>query len=140
MPGIFVISLSGQDTTNMFANTNIDFVELIYWSPKVKCNDCKGLSRIKVNPTNKTSTISKKMLQAQMIKNRKRISYHNSNRQNIYDTIFTHNFYSNVKLITNCNYLSYSNQLAVLLRSNNVSNEVKSKIREFLSRIKIIYN
>jgi|TARA_B110000967_G_scaffold207147_1_gene255785 hypothetical protein len=140
MPGIFVISLSGQDTTNMFANTNIDFVELINWSSYVKCNDCKRMNDTIVNPTTKTSTISKKMLQAQMIKNRKRISYHNSNRQNIYDTIFTHNFYSNAKLITNCNYLSYSNQIAVLLRSNNVSNEVKYKIREFISRIKIIYN
>lgn len=140
MPGIFVISLSGQDTTNMFANTNIDFVELINWNSNVKCNDCKRLNNTIVNPTTKTSTTSKKMLQSQMIKNRKRISYHNSNRQNIYDTIFTHNFYSNTKLITGCNYLSYSNQVAVLLRSNNVSNEVKSKIREFLSRIKIIYN
>lgn len=139
MTEIFVISLSGQDTTNMFANTNIDFVQLINWNPNVKCNDCKGLSRITVNPTTKTSTISKKMLQAQMIKNRKRISYHNSNRQSIYDTIFSHNFYSNVKLISNCNYVSYSNQIAVLLRSNNISNEIKSKIREFISRIKI-YN
>ena len=139
MPGIFVISLSGQDTTNMFANTNIDFVELINWIKNVKCNDCPGLSRTIVNPTNKTSPLSKKMLQSQIVKKRRVLPYKNSNRQHIYDTIASHEFYQNVNLIKIYNFTLYKSCTCIVLRSNCVSIYVKSKISEFLSRIKI-YN
>lgn len=127
----------GIDTTNMFANTNINFADLIMWDPSVPCNNCEGLERVKV--TNSTqSNGSKKMLQAKMIKQRKKISYQNTNKQNVYNTIYTHNFDDNLDLISKCNAQYYINLIQVLLRSNNVSNERKLKIREFISRLIII--
>jgi len=58
---ITAVSSNGANTTNMFANTNLDFAELIQWNSYVPCNNCEGLSRIKVG-TNQN--ISKKLLQS----------------------------------------------------------------------------
>lgn len=127
----------GIDTTNMFANTNINFADLIMWDPTVPCNNCVGLERVKVTDS-KQSNGSKKMLQAKMIKQRKKISYQNTNKQTVYNTIYTHNFDDNLDLISKCNAQYYINLIQVLLRSNNVSNERKLKIREFISRLIII--
>lgn len=124
----------GIDTTNMFANTNINFIDLIMWDPSVPCNNCEGLEKVKVT-NSKQSNGSKKMLQSKMIQQRKQIAYQNTNKQNVYDTIYTHNFYSNLDLITKCNSQYYINLIQVLLRSNNVSNDRKLKIREFMSRL-----
>lgn len=131
---IIVISPEGIDSTDMFSNTNLDFVSLISWDSNIPCNNCKQLEQVKVKNTTQSNG-SKKMLQAKMIKQRKQISYQNTNKQNVYDTIYSHNFYSNLDLITKCNSQYYINLIQVILRSNNVSNERKLKIREFMNRI-----
>jgi len=71
---ITVFSFTGAITTNMFANTNLDFAELIQWDSYVPCNNCEGLSRVKVGPIQQNN-VSKKTLQSKMIKNRKAITY-----------------------------------------------------------------
>lgn len=134
---IVVTAPNGINTTNMFANTNINFSDLILWDPNVPCNNCEGLERLKVT-NDKQSNGSKKMLQAKMIKQRKQISYQNTNKQNAYNIIYSHNFYDNINLISKCNSQYYVNLIQVLLRSNNVSSDRKAKIRDFMSRI-IIY-
>jgi len=131
---IVALANSGILTTNMFANTNIDFVDLIMWDSNVPCNNCEGLNRLKVT-NSKQSNGSKKMLQAKMIQQRKQISYQNSKKQNIYNIIFSHNFYNNLDIITQCNSQYYISQIQVILRSNNVTTDHKLKIREFMSRI-----
>jgi len=134
---VYIIIVSahiGINTTNMFSNTNIDFVDLIMWDSNVPCNNCEGLNRIKVTDS-KQSNGSKKMLQAKMIKQRKQISYQNSKKQNIYNIIFSHNFYSNLDIISQCNSQYYISQIQAIFRSNNVTTEHKLKIREFMSRI-----
>jgi hypothetical protein len=131
---IVALANSGILTTNMFANTNIDFVDLIMWDSSVPCNNCEGLDRLKVT-NSKQSNGSKKMLQAKMIQQRKQISYQNSKKQNIYNIIFSHNFYNNLDIITQCNSQYYISQIQVILRSNNVTSARKLKIREFMSRI-----
>lgn len=131
---IIVISPEGIESTDMFSNTNLDFVSLISWDSNIPCNNCKQLEQVKVTNTTQSNG-SKKMLQAKMIKQRKQISYQNTNKQNVYDTIYSHNFYSNLDLITKCNSQYYINLIQVILRSNNVSNERKLKIREFMNRI-----
>jgi len=131
---IVVTARNGVNTTNMFANTNINFSDLILWDPSVPCNNCEGLERLKVT-NDKQSNGTKKMLQAKMIKQRKQISYQNTNKQNAYNIIYSHNFYDNINLISNCNSQYYVNLIKVLLRSNNVSSDRKAKIRDFMSRI-----
>jgi hypothetical protein len=131
---IVVTAPNGVNTTNMFANTNINFSDLILWDPSVPCNNCEGLERLKVT-NDKQSNGSKKMLQAKMIKQRKQISYQNTNKQNAYNIIYSHNFYDNINLISKCNSQYYLNLIQVLLRSNNVSSDRKAKIRDFMSRI-----
>lgn len=131
---IIATARNGINTTNMFENTNIDFLDLILWDSNVPCNNCEGLNRLKVT-NNKEGNGSKKMLQAKMIKQRKQISYQNSERQNIYNIIFSHNFYNNLDIITQCNSQYYISQIQVILRSNNVTTDHKLKIREFMSRI-----
>jgi len=131
---IVVNTPNGVNTTNMFANTNINFSDLILWDPSVPCNNCEGLERLKVT-NDKQSNGSKKMLQAKMIKHRKQISYQNTNKQNAYNIIYSHNFYDNINLISKCNSQYYLNLIKVLLRSNNVSSDRKAKIRDFISRI-----
>lgn len=131
---IVVTAPNGVNTTNMFANTNINFSDLILWDPSVPCNNCEGLERLKVT-NDKQSNGSKKMLQAKMIKQRKQISYQNTNKQNAYNIIYSHNFYDNINLISKCNSQYYVNLIQVLLRSNNVSSDRKAKIRDFMSRI-----
>jgi hypothetical protein len=131
---IVVTAPNGVNTTNMFANTNINFSDLILWNPSVPCNNCEGLERLKVT-NDKQSNGSKKMLQAKMIKQRKQISYQNTNKQNAYNIIYSHNFYDNINLISKCNSQYYVNLIKVLLRSNNVSSDRKAKIRDFMSRI-----
>lgn len=131
---IVVNTPNGVNTTNMFANTNINFSDLILWDPSVPCNNCEGLERLKVT-NDKQSNGSKKMLQAKMIKQRKQISYQNTNKQNAYNIIYSHNFYDNINLISKCNSQYYLNLIKVLLRSNNVSSDRKAKIRDFISRI-----
>jgi len=131
---IVVTARNGVNTTNMFANTNINFSDLILWDPSVPCNNCEGLERLKVT-NDKQSNGSKKMLQAKMIKQRKQISYQNTNKQNAYNIIYSHNFYDNINLISKCNSQYYVNLIKVLLRSNNVSSDRKAKIRDFMSRI-----
>lgn len=131
---IVVTTPNGVNTTNMFANTNINFSDLILWDPSVPCNNCEGLERLKVT-NDKQSNGSKKMLQAKMIKHRKQISYQNTNKQNAYNIIYSHNFYDNINLISKCNSQYYLNLIKVLLRSNNVSSDRKEKIRDFISRI-----
>ncbi len=131
----FVVNThNGGNTTNMFANTNINVSDLILWDPSVPCNNCEGLERLKVT-NDKQSNGSKKMLQAKMIKHRKQISYQNTNKQNAYNIIYSHNFYDNINLISKCNSQYYLNLIKVLLRSNNVSSDRKAKIRDFISRI-----
>ena len=127
---ITAVSSNGANTTNMFANTNLDFAELIQWNSYVPCNNCEGLSRIKVG-TNQN--ISKKLLQSKMIKTRQAITY--LKKQNVYDVIYTHNFYDNLDLISKCNANYYTNQVNILLRSNSVSQARKNKITEFMSRV-----
>jgi len=131
---IVVTARNGVNTTNMFANTNINFSDLILWDPSVPCNNCEGLERLKVT-NDKQSNGTKKMLQAKMIKQRKQISYQNTNKQNAYNIIYSHNFYDNINLISKCNSQYYVNLIKVLLRSNNVSSDRKAKIRDFMSRI-----
>jgi hypothetical protein len=131
---IVALANSGILTTNIFANTNIDFVDLIMWDSNVPCNNCEGLNRLKVT-NSKQSNGSKKMLQAKMIQQRKQLSYQNSKKQNIYNIIFSHNFYNNLDIITKCNSQYYISQIQVILRSNNVTTDHKLKIREFMSRI-----
>lgn len=131
---IVVTAPNGVNTTNMFSNTNINFSDLILWDPSVPCNNCEGLERLKVT-NDKQSNGSKKMLQAKMIKQRKQISYQNTNKQNAYNIIYSHNFYDNINLISKCNSQYYVNLIKVLLRSNNVSSDRKAKIRDFMSRI-----
>lgn len=131
---IVALTNSGILTTNIFANTNIDFVDLIMWDSNVPCNNCEGLNRLKVT-NSKQSNGSKKMLQAKMIQQRKQLSYQNSKKQNIYNIIFSHNFYNNLDIITQCNSQYYISQIQVILRSNNVTTDHKLKIREFMSRI-----
>ena len=127
---ITAVSSNGANTTNMFANTNLDFAELIQWNSYVPCNNCEGLSRIKVG-TNQN--ISKKLLQSKMIKTRQAITY--LKKQNVYDVIYTHNFYDNLDLISKCNANYYTTQINILLRSNSVSQARKNKITEFMSRV-----
>ena len=133
---MFIVATAPNDinTTNMFANTNINFSDLILWDPSVSCNNCEGLERLKVT-NDKQNNGSKKMLQAKMIKQRKTISYQNTSKQNAYNIIYSHIFYDNVNLISKCNSQYYVNLIQVLLRSNNVSGDRKAKIREFMSRI-----
>jgi len=47
---MFIVATAPNDinTTNMFANTNINFSDLILWDPSVPCNNCEGLERLKV--------------------------------------------------------------------------------------------
>lgn len=131
---IVVSASSGINTNDMFTNTNINFEELISWNNNIPCNICEGLDQKKIT-NSKQSNGSKKMVESKIIQHRKQISYQNSNKQNVYDIIYSHNFYSNVELISKCNSQYYVNLIQALLRSNNVSNERKSKIREFMSRI-----
>jgi len=133
---MFIVATApnGINTTNMFANTNINFSDLILWDPSVPCNNCEGLERLKVT-NDKQNNGSKKMLQAKMIKQRKTISYQNTSKQNAYNIIYSHIFYDNVNLISKYNSQYYVNLIQVLLRSNNVSGDRKEKIREFMSRI-----
>jgi len=131
---IVALANSGIVTTNMFANTNIDFADLIQWDSTVPCTNCEGLNRIKVVDS-KHSNGSKKMLQSKMITNRKAITYQNTKKQNVYNIIYTHNFYNNLDLISKCNSQYYISQINAILRSNNVSNARKQKIREFMSRL-----
>ena len=109
----------GINTTGMFSNTNIDFVDLILWDSNVPCNNCEGLTRIKVTDSQQSNG-SKKMMQSKMIKLRKQVSYQNTKRQNIYNVIYSHNFYSNVDLISKCNYQYYILMIQTILRSNTV--------------------
>jgi len=129
---ITAVSSNGANTTNMFANTNLDFAELIQWNSYVPCNNSEGLSRIKVG-TNEN--ISKKLLRSKMIKIRQAITY--VKKQNVYDVIYTHNFYDNLDLISKYNANYYTNQVKILLRSNSVSQARKNKITEFMSRLNI---
>ena len=131
---IVALANRGIITNNMFANTNIDFVDLIQWDSTVPCTNCEGLNRIKVVDS-KHSNGSKKMLQSKMITNRKAITYQNTKKQNVYNIIYTHNFYNNLDLISKCNSQYYISQINAILRSNNVSNARKQKIREFMSRL-----
>lgn len=131
---IVVTAPNGVNTTNMFSNTNINFSDLILWDPSIPYNNCEGLERLKVT-NDKQNNGSKKMLQAKMIKQRKQISYQNTNKQNAYNIIYSHNFYDNINLISKCNSQYYLNLIKVLLRSNNVSSDRKAKIRDFISRI-----
>lgn len=117
-------------TTNMFANTNLDFVDLIQWDDKVACNACEGLSKVKVSTT---SNLSKKMMESRIIQNRRSMS--SPKKQNTYDIIFTHHFYDNLNLILKYNSTNYMNQVRILLRSNSVSSAQKQKIMEFVRRI-----
>lgn len=125
---------AGINTTNMFANTNIDFVDLILWDSSVPCNNCEGLNRLKVTNAKQTNG-SKKMMQSKMIQLRKQVSYQNTERQNLYNIIYTHNFYNNLDIITKCSSQYYISQIQAILRSNQVTIERKLKIREFMSRI-----
>lgn len=125
---------AGINTTNMFANTNIDFVDLILWDSSVPCNNCEGLTRLKVTNAKQTNG-SKKMMQSKMIQLRKQVSYQNTERQNLYNIIYSHNFYSNLDIISKCSSQYYISQIQAILRSNNVTIERKLKIREFMSRI-----
>jgi hypothetical protein len=125
---------AGINTTNMFANTNIDFVDLILWDSSVPCNNCEGLNRLKVTNTKQTNG-SKKMMKSKMIQLRKQVSYQNTERQNLYNIIYSHNFYNNLDIITKCNSQYYISQIQAILRSNQVTIERKLKIREFMSRI-----
>ena len=127
---ITVISFNGANTTNMFANTNLDFAELIQWDSYVPCNNCDGLSLIKVGSK---ENISKKLLRSKMIQNRQTITY--VKKQNVYDVIYTHNFYDNLDLISKYNANYYTTQIKILLRSNSVSQARKNKISEFMSRV-----
>ena len=124
----------GINTTGMFSNTNIDFVDLILWDTNVPCNDCKGLNQIKVTDTKQTNG-SKKMMQANMIKLRKSYAYQNSKRQQAYNIIYTHNFYTNLDIIYSYNYQYYISILQTILRGNSASPERKLKILELMSRI-----
>ena len=133
---IIVSAPNGIRTINMFLNTNIDFVDLILWNTNVKCSNCDGLNRIKVND-NKQTNGSTKMMKSKMIQLRKKISYQNSFRQNIYNIIYSHNFYSNVDLINKCNYKSYMLIIQTILRTNSISQDRKLKIMELMSRIKV---
>ena len=125
---------SGINTTNMFLNTNIDFVDLILWDKNIPCNVCKGLNPIKVTDY-KQKNESKKMMQSKMIQLRKSVSYQNSKRQQIYDIIYSHDFYSNLDIIYSYNYNYYISTLKTIMMSNNVSPERKYKILEIMSRI-----
>lgn len=117
-------------TTNMFANTNLDFAELIGWDDKVACNVCEGLSKAKVSTT---SNLSKKTMESRIIQNRRSMS--SPKKQNTYDIIFTHRFYDNLDLLLKYNSTNYLNQVRILLRSNSVSTAQKKKIAEFVQRI-----
>lgn len=117
-------------TTNMFANTNLDFAELIQWDDKVACNVCEGLSKAKVSTT---SNLSKKTMESRIIQNRRSMS--SPKKQNTYDIIFTHRFYDNLDLLLKYNSTNYLNQVRILLRSNSVSTAQKKKIIEFVQRI-----
>ena len=128
-------SSRGIDTTNMFLNTNIDFVDLILWDKNIPCNVCKGLNKIKVTDY-KQKNESKKMMQSKMIQLRKSVSYQNSKRQQIYDIIYSHDFYSNLDIIYSYNYNYYISTLKTIMMSNNVSPERKYKILEIMSRIR----
>lgn len=131
---IVAVANSGILTTNMFANTKIDFVDLIIWDSSLPCNNCEGLNRLKITNSKQTNG-SKKMLQAKMINQRKKISYQNSERQNIYNIIFSHNFYNNLNIITQNNFQYYISQIKPVLSSNTVTTDRKLKIREFMNRI-----
>ena len=126
---------SGINTTNMFLNTNIEFVDLILWDRNIPCNVCKGLNQIKVTDS-KQKNDSKKMMQSKMIQLRKSVSYQNSKRQKIYDIIYSHDFYSNLDIIYSYNYNYYISTLKTIMMSNNVSPERKYKILEIMSRIR----
>lgn len=128
-------SSRGIDTTNMFLNTNIDFVDLILWDTNIPCNVCKGFNQIKVTDS-KQKNESKKMMQSKMIQMRKSVSYQNSKRQKIYDIIYSHDFYSNLDIIYSYNYNYYISTLKTIMMSNNVSPERKYKILEIMSRIR----
>lgn len=117
-------------TTNMFANTNLDFAELIQWDDKVACNVCEGLSKAKVSTT---SNLSKKTMESRIIQNRRSMS--SPKKQFTYDIIFTHRFYDNLDLLLKYNSTNYLNQVRILLRSNSVSTAQKKKIIEFVQRI-----
>ena len=134
---IVVFSFLGYKTTNMFANTNINFADLIQWKEKLPCNTCIGLTRLKITDE-KPPNVSKKMLQSKMIKLRKQIYYQNSSRQNLYNIIYSNKFYDIVKLFKNCKSSYYKSLLQTILRSDSVSNQQKDSIREFISRTIIL--
>jgi len=71
---MFIVATAPNDinTTNMFANTNLDFAELIQWDSYVPCNNCDGLSLIKVGSK---ENISKKLLRSKNDPNRQTITY-----------------------------------------------------------------
>jgi hypothetical protein len=117
-------------TTNMFANTNLDFAELIQWDDKVACNVCEGLNKVKVSTS---SNLSKKMMDSKIILNRRSMASHK--KQTTYNVIFTHNFYDNLDLILKYNSVPYMNQVRILLRSDSISSAQKQKIIEFVRRI-----
>ena len=133
MVQIITIADGTIDCTDMFANTNIDFEQLILWDSTIPYNKCEDL---KINISDHSNG-SKKMLQANMIKLRKTINYQNSNKQNIFNIIFTHNFYDNLNLILKCSYVSYVTQANIILKSANIRNERKTKIIDFLNRLSI---
>ena len=76
------------------------------------------------------------MMQSKMIQLRKSVSYQNSKRQQIYDIIYSHDFYSNLDIIYSYNYNYYISTLKTIMMSNNVSPERKYKILEIMSRIR----
>jgi hypothetical protein len=117
-------------TTNMFANTNLDFAELIQWDDKVACNACEGLNKVKVSTT---SNLSKKMMDSKIIQNRRSMTSHK--KQSTYNVILTHNFYDNLDLILKYNSIPYMNQVRILLRSDSISSAQKQKITDFIRRI-----
>jgi len=134
-----------KDATNMFSNTNLNYSKLILWSSNVEssniassnvsCKSCQNNTKV-YDKTQQNSNISKKMLQSKMIQNRKRLVYHNSNKQNIHNIIFRHDFDENLQLFQKYK-TSYRNRVNSYLRSDQILIYSKLKIRDFMNRIKI---
>jgi pantothenate kinase len=96
-----------------------------------KKNKMEGVSDNCVR-TDYQNNKSSKMLQSEMIKNRKKIAYNNSRVNNIYNIILNGNYEDNLKLSKNIGVDAYRIYWRQILLSR-ISFVTKNKINEFYS-------
>tara|TARA_B110001469_G_C9585761_1_gene290566 strand:- start:795 stop:1082 length:288 start_codon:yes stop_codon:yes gene_type:complete len=91
---------------------------------------CKNKCTITEN-TNTNNNISKKMLQAQMIRNRKSIEYKSSNTKHIYDTLLSLDDDNIEELINKMNKNVFDKYINRLIQSN-IPNHKKSFLLQYI--------